>query len=342
VKKQDRGSRIEAPRRKFVKTGKAVGGLLVLMPFLWLGVAPVVAQTYPSKPVRFVLPFPPGGPTDILGRIVGQKLAEALGQPVVVDNRGGAGGNVGTEFASKQPADGYNIALVSPALVYSPSLYKKLGYDPVRDFAPISLVAQIPNVLLIHPSVPARTLKDLVQLAKANPGKLNFGSGGLGTGQHLAGETLKVLANVNMVHVPYKGSNLAMLAMIGGEIDMVVIGIPPALQQIQSGRVRALAILAAQRSPALPNVPTAAEAGMPGYEVSSWYGVVAPAGTPREIVSRLNAELTKSMHSADGRERIVGAGFDPMTRTPEQFAAFIKTELARGAKIIQAAGIKPE
>lgn len=305
-------------------------------------IAPLYAQTYPAKPVRFILPFPPGGPTDILGRAVGQKLSEGLGQPVVVENRPGAGGNVGTEFAAKQPHDGYTIALVSPALIYSPSLYKKLGYDPVRDFAPISLVAQIPNVLLVHPTVPAKSLKELVQLAKAHPGKLNFGSGGLGTGQHLAGETLKVIAKVNMVHVPYKGSNQAMMGMMGGEIDMVVIGIPPALQQIQTGRVRALAVLAAARSPALPNVPSSKEAGFPGYEVLSWYGVVAPAGTPREIVTRLNSELVKIMRSPAGSERIVAAGFDTMSSTPEQFAEFIKTEIARGARIIKAAGIQPE
>ena len=305
-------------------------------------IAPLYAQTYPAKPVRFILPFPPGGPTDILGRAVGQKLSEALGQPVVVDNRPGAGGNVGTEFAAKQAPDGYAIALVSPALIYSPSLYKKLGYDPVRDFAPIALVAQIPNVLLVHPTVPAKNLKELVQLAKAHPGKLNFGSGGLGTGQHLAGETLKVLAKVNMVHVPYKGSNQAMMGMMGGEVDMVVIGIPPALQQIQTGRVRALAVLAAERSAALPNVPSAKEAGFPGYEVLSWYGVVTPAGTPREIVNRLNSELVKIMRSPAGSERIVSAGFDTMSSTPEQFAEFIKAELARGARIIKAAGIQPE
>lgn len=305
-------------------------------------IAPLYAQTYPTKPVRFILPFPPGGPTDILGRAVGQKLSEGLAQPVVVENRPGAGGNIGTEFAAKQPHDGYTIALVSPALIYSPSLYKKLGYDPVRDFAPISLVAQIPNVLLVHPTVPAKSLKELVQLAKAHPGKLNFGSGGLGTGQHLGAETLKVIAKINMVHVPYKGSNQAMMSMLGGEVDMVIIGIPPALQQIQTGRVRALAVLATTRSPALPNVPTSKESGFPGYEVLSWYGVVAPAGTPRDIVNRLNSELVKIMKSPQGRERIVAAGFDTMTSTPEQFAEFIKTEIARGARLIKAAGIQPE
>jgi tripartite-type tricarboxylate transporter receptor subunit TctC len=289
-----------------------------------------VAQGYPAKPLRMILPFPPGGPTDVLGRVVGQKLGEALGQPVVVDNRPGAGGNVGTEYASKQPADGYTLALISPALAISPSLYRKLGYDAVRDFTPVALVAQIPNALLVHPSVPAKTLKEFVQLARANPGKLNFGSGGLGTGQHLAGEMLNVLEQVKMVHVPYKGSNQAMLGMIGGQIDMIVIGTPTAVPQVQAGRVRALAILAPK------------DAGYPGFQVLSWYGVVAPAGTPREIVARLNGELTRIMKSADGRERMTGAGFDPMTSTPEYFAEFLQAEIARYAKIIKASGIQPE
>jgi tripartite-type tricarboxylate transporter receptor subunit TctC len=297
---------------------------------------------YPAKVVRMILPFPPGGPTDILGRVVGQKLTEHLGQPVVIDNRPGAGGNVGTEYASKQPPDGYTIALISPALAISPSLYKKLGYDPAKDFAPVALVAQIPNVLLIHPSVPAKTLKEFVQLAKANPGKLNFGSGGLGTGQHLAGETLNVLEKIKMVHVPYKGSNQAMLGMIGGQIDMIVIGTPPAVPQVQAGRVRALAVLAGERVAALPEVPSAKEAGFPGFQVLSWYGIVAPAGTPREIVGRLNAELTKIMKSPDGRERITGAGFDPMTSTPEYFSEFLQAEMARYAKVIKASGIQAD
>jgi tripartite-type tricarboxylate transporter receptor subunit TctC len=297
---------------------------------------------YPAKVVRMILPFPPGGPTDILGRVVGQKLTEHLGQPVVIDNRPGAGGNVGTEYASKQAPDGYTIALISPALAISPSLYKKLGYDPAKDFAPVALVAQIPNVLLVHPSVPAKTLKEFVQLARVNPGKLNFGSGGLGTGQHLAGETLNVLEKIKMVHVPYKGSNQAMLGMIGGQIDMIVIGTPPAVPQVQAGRVRALAVLAGERVAALPEVPSAKEAGFPGFQVLSWYGIVAPAGTPREIVARLNAELTKIMKSPDGRERITGAGFDPMTSTPEYFSEFLQAEMARYAKVIKASGIQAD
>ncbi len=303
---------------------------------------PVAAQTYPAKPLRMILPFPPGGPTDILGRVVGQKLSEVLGQPVVVDNRPGAGGNLGTEYASKQPPDGYTLALVSPALAISPSLYKKLGYHPLTDFAPVSLVAQIPNVLLIHPSVPAKTLKEFVQLARRSPGKLNFGSGGLGTGQHLAGEMLNVLAGIKMVHVPYKGSNQAMLGMIGGEIDMIVIGTPPAVPQVQAGRVRALAVLAAERAPALPDTPTAKEAGFADFKVLSWYGIVMPAGTPRDIVMKLNGEIARIMKSPDGRERITGAGFEPLSTAPEQFAEFLQAEMARYARVIKAAGIQPE
>ena len=297
---------------------------------------------YPAKVVRMILPFPPGGPTDILGRVVGQKLTENLGQPVVIDNRPGAGGNVGTDYASKQAPDGYTIVLVSPALAISPSLYKKLGYDPVKDLTMVSLVAQIPNVLLVHPSVPARTLKDFVQLARGNPDTLNFGSGGVGTGQHLAGEMLNVLTKIKLVHVPYKGSNQAMMGMIGGQIEMVVIGIPSAVQQVQAGRVRALAVLAGERSPMLPNVPTSKEAGFAGFEVLSWYGIAAPAGTPREIVARLSGELNKIMKSADGRERLTAAGFDPAFSTPEYFSEFLQSEIMRYAKVVKAAGIQPE
>ena len=300
------------------------------------------AQTYPAKQVRFVLPFPPGGPTDILGRTLSQKLTEQTGQAFVLDNRPGAGGNLGAEIAAKSAPDGYTIVLCAPSLAISPHLYKKMNYDPVKDLAPVSLVAQIHNVLLIHPSVRAKTLKELVAWAKSNPGKLNFGSGGVGTSNHLGGELLRSLAKIDIVHVPFKGSNQAMLGVIGGQVDMVVIGTPPAVPQIQAGKVRPLALLAAERHPEIPNVPTAKEVGFPGYEVLTWYGILAPAGTPREIVTRLNAELRAITTSQDGRERIRAAGFDPATSTPEQFAEFIKLETGRWGKVIRDAGIKAE
>ena len=304
--------------------------------------APVAAQTYPSKPIRFILPFPPGGPTDILGRIIGQKYAVQLGQPVVPENRPGAGGNVGTEYGSKQAPDGYSLVLASPSLSISPTLYKKLGYDPVKDFAPVTTVGQIPNVLLVHPSVPAKTLKELVQLAKAHPGKLNFGSGGLGTVNHLGSEMFKSLNGVSMVHVPYKGSNEAMVGMMGGHVDMVVIGVPSALPHIRAGRVRALAALTHERLPYLPDVPTSKEAGIANYEVITSYGMLVPAGTPRDIVNRLNAEWIKIAAMADTRERLQAAGYEPSTSTPEQYGDFIKAEIVRWAKVIRDAKLNIE
>lgn len=300
------------------------------------------AETYPAKSIRFIVPFPPGGPTDVLARVLGQKLSEQMGQPVVLDNRPGAGGNLGFELAAKSAPDGYTIVLGAPPLAISPHLYAKLNYDPVRDFEPISLVASMPNVLLVHPSVPAKTLKELVQLAKASPGKLNFGSGGAGTSNHLGGELLKSMTKIDIVHVPYKGASQAMLGLIGGQIDIVVIGTPTAIPQIHAGKVRALAVLSSSRLPAIANVPTAGEAGFPGYEVTTWYGVLVPAGTSKDIVARLNTELAKVMTVPASRDRIVGAGFDPMTSTPQQFTEFIKAESVRWGKVIKDAGIRAE
>ena len=301
------------------------------------------AETYPAKSIRFIVPFPPGGPTDVLARVLGQKLSEQMGQPVVLDNRPGAGGNLGLELAAKSAPDGYTLLLGAVGtLTISPYLYAKLNYDPARDFQPISLVASMPNVLLVHPSVPAKTLKELVQLAKASPGKLNFGSGGAGTSNHLGGELLKSMTKIDIVHVPYKGASQAMLGLIGGQIDIVVIGTPTAIPQIQAGKVRALAVLSSSRLPAIANVPTAGEAGFPGYEVTTWYGVLVPAGTSKDIVARLNTELAKVMTVPASRDRIVGAGFDPMTSTPQQFAEFIKAESLRWGKVIKDAGIRAE
>ena len=300
------------------------------------------AQAYPAKPVRMIFPFPPGGPTDLLGRAIAQKLSDQLGQQFVADTRPGAGGNLGLELAAKAPPDGYTIVLSSPLVAISPSLYAKLNYDPAKDLAPIAQVAVIQNVLLVHPSVPAKTLKDLIQLARRSPGKFSFGSGGVGTTTHLAPELLQSLATIRMVHVPYKGSGQALIGLIGGDVDLLIMAVPAAAGQIQAGKVRALAVLSAQRSPVVPAIPTAKEAGVDNFEVPIWYGILAPAATPREIIARLNGELVKALTAPDLKERLATAGIEPVTGTPEQFAAFIKSETARYATVIKDAGIKPE
>src|SRR6266851_4817352 len=305
----------------------AVGGKLAralrLLPLAVLGTAlvpwPAPAQTsdaWPSRPLRFILPFPPGGGTDILGRLIAERLAANLGQPVVTENRGGAGGNVGAEAAARSAPDGYTIVLVAPSLAISKTLYSKLNYDPVKDFAPVSLVATVPNVMVTHPSVPAATLAEFIRLAKTKPGEMNFGSGGSGTSNHLAGELFNIVAGVKLVHVPYKGVNLAMNDVLSGQIHLVVIGVPAAAPHIKAGKLRALALVAPQRAAALPEVPTAAEAGLPNFEVTTWYGILAPAGTPKAIVTRLNAELVKTMHAPDLKDRLAAMANDPATSSP--------------------------
>src|SRR5258706_9860379 len=243
------------------------------------------ARCYPAKPVRVIFPCPRGGPTDLLGRAVAQKLSDQTGQQFIADTRPGAGGNLGRERAAKAPPGGYTIVLSSPLVAISPSLYAKLNYDPARDLAPIAQIAVIQNVLLVHPSVPAKTLKELIALARRSPGKFTFGSGGIGTTTHLAPELLQSLAGIKMVHVPYKGSGQALVGMIGGEVDMLIMAVPAAASQIQAGRARAIAVLSAQRSVVIPNTPTAAEAGLEHFEVPIWYGMLAPAATPREILT---------------------------------------------------------
>ena len=298
-------------------------------------------DVYPNKPVKLILPFPPGGPTDILGRLISEKLSISLGQPVVTENRGGAGGNVGAEAAARSAPDGYTIVLVAPSLAISPTLYSKLNYDPVKDFAPISLVATIPNVLVTQPAL-ASNLGEFIATAREKPGVLNFGSGGSGTSNHLAGELFNIVAGVKLVHVPYKGVNLAMQDVLAGSIHLVVIGVPAAAPHIKSGRLRALAVIAPQRLPTLPDVPTAAEAGLPNFEVTTWYGILAPAATPRPIVTRLNGELVKIMNSTDVEERLARMGTDPRTSTPEEFAAYIKQEIAKWGDVVRKAGLKAE
>ena len=297
--------------------------------------APLCAQTYPNRPIKLILPFPPGGATDILGRVIGQKLAERLGQPVVPENHPGAAGNLGVEFASKQRPDGYTIVLANQTFAVSSLIYKKVNLDPVKDLAPITLVAEIPNVLVVRPSLPVKNLKEFVDYARNNPGKLNFGSGGIAGSGHLAGEMLNSLAKVKLVHVPYKGANQAMIGVMGNEVDMVVIGTPAAVPQIQAGKVRALAVLQDERVPSLPNVPTAKEAGIDNFEVVNWYGLLAPAGTPRSIISRLNEEWGRIVSMADTKEQMLKAGTDPLSCTPEKFSEAIKAEIARWGKVIK-------
>ena len=297
---------------------------------------------YPSKPVRLILPFPPGGGTDLLGRLIAERLAASLGQPVVTENRGGAGGNVGAAAAARAAPDGYTIVLVAPSLAISPTLYAKLNYDAVKDFAPIAMVASVPNVMLTHPSVPAQTLREFIELAKANPGKLNFGSGGSGTSNHLAGELFNLRTGAKLVHVPYKGVNLAMNGVLAGEVQLVFIGVPVPAPHVKAGRLRALAVVARERSPLLPEVPTAEEAGLPNFDITTWYAILAPAGTPRPIINRLNAELTRVVQASDVKERLAVMATEPMTSSPEECAAYIQREIAKWGDVIRRANLRAD
>ncbi len=302
----------------------------------------VIAQTYPTKPIRMLMPFPPGGPTDVVGRLVAQKLSEQIGQSVVADSRPGASGNVGLEIASKAPADGYTIVLSSPVIALSPLLYGKLNYDPWKDLAPIALVGAIRNVLVVHPSVPANNLKELIAIARKQPGSLSYGSGGIGTTTHLAPELFKSLEKLDILHVPYKGSGLALIGLASGQVDMEVVAASVALSQVQSKRVRAIAVLSPERLADYPGVATTKEQGYANFEISVWYGMLAPAGTPRDIINRLNAELVKAVHAPDMKARYAQAGVEPLSSTPDEFGRFIQSEAARFGKVIKEAGIKGE
>ena len=304
--------------------------------------AALLAQTYPAKTIRMILPFPPGGPTDITGRLIAQKLSEQLGQTVVPENRPGAAGNLGLELGAKAPPDGYAITLTAPPLTVSPSLYAKLNYDAVRDFAPVSLVAAIQNIMVVHNSVPAKNVKEFIALARRNPGKLNFSSSGAGSTNHLASELLKVRFKLDMVHVPFKGSGPALVALMSGEVDMGTMAVPGAIPIVRANKVRPLAVLSEGRVPALPEVPNMKESGVDDFVVPIWYGILAPAGTPREIVNRLNSEIHKALASADIQQRLASSGVEPLVSTPEYFTDFIKSETVRYAKIIKDAGIKAQ
>ena len=301
-----------------------------------------LAQTYPVKPIRMIVSFPAGGPSDVLGRALMLKLAEQLGQNIVPDNRVGAGGNLGIALAAKSAPDGYTILITSPTIAISPSLYSHLDYDAARDLAPVARLASIQNVLLVHPSVPAKSLGEFIALARSQPGKLNYGSGGPGTTNHLANELLMSLAGIKLVHVPYKGATIATLALIGGEIDEVIVSAATVLPQIRAGRVRALAVLAENRVAALPEVPTAKEAGVDGLVVPIWYAMFAPAATPREIVTRLNHEIVKALTAPDLREKLAASGIEAWPGSPEELAALVRSETARYAAIIEKAGVRAD
>lgn len=297
------------------------------------------AQSFPSKPVRLILPFPPGGPSDIQGRVLAQQLSEQIGQTVVSDNRPGVGGNFGLEVASKAPPNGYTIVLSSPTVAISPSLYKRLNYNADTDLAPVARLTTIENVLVVHPSVPAKSLNEFVELARTHSGKLNFGSGGAGTTNHLANEMLQHIAKIKMVHIPFKGATLAVLSLISGEVDEVVVSVPSVMPYIKAGKVRPLAVLSSKRVPQLPNVPTGIEAGYKGLTISIWYGIFAPAGTPRNIVMRLNQEITKALNAPALKKRLVNLGIQPWPGSPEELASLVRSEKERFAALIKAAGI---
>jgi tripartite-type tricarboxylate transporter receptor subunit TctC len=299
------------------------------------------AQKYPEKNVRMVVAFPTGA-SYILAILVSEKLREGLGQPVVPDFRPGAGGNVAAELVAKAPSDGYTLLLTSGSIAISPSLFPKLGYDTFRDFAPISLLASVPNVMVVHPSVPARTLQELVKLAKSQPGKLNYGSGGFGSGSQLGSELFKSLARLEITHVPYKGAAIAMNAMLSGEVDMVTSTVPATIPYINAGRLRGLAIMAAERVAALPSVPTAAQAGMPGLIVTTWYGLFAPANVRPEVIERLNGEIGRFMRTPEVVGQLTKVGLDAAPNTPADFARFVRVEADKWGRVIRAANIKPE
>jgi tripartite-type tricarboxylate transporter receptor subunit TctC len=305
--------------------------------------AAAYAQAYPVKPIRMIVAYPPGGGTDIVGRVIAQELGETLGQSVVVENRGGASGNIGTELAAHAAPDGYTVLMgnVAPNAI-NVSLFKNLPFDPVADFAPVTLVASTPNILVVHPSMPARTVKDVIALAKAKPGTLNFASAGVGSSSHLAGELFRILGGAEIVHVPYKGAGPAMVDVLSGQVQLYFATMPAAMPHVKSGKLVPVAVTSAKRSRALPDLPTIAESGVPGYEASTWYGLLAPAHTPGAAIARLHDGVVAILAKPALREKLAGQGFEPVGDSPEEFAAYIRSEIAKWSKVIRDAGIRAE
>jgi tripartite-type tricarboxylate transporter receptor subunit TctC len=300
------------------------------------------AQTYPTKPVRLIVPFAPGGGTDIIGRAIAPHLGQAFGQQVIVDNRPGAGTIIGAEIAARSPPDGYTIFMgINGTMAINPSMYRKLPYDPVKDFAPIAMLGVGPNVLVVHPSLPARSVKDLIAIAKARPGQLSFASSGTGGAPHLAGELLKSMAKIDMTHIPYKGAGPATVDLVAGHVQVMFAGLGAAIPHIKSGRLRGIAVASAKRSASIPELPTIADT-LPGFEASTWFALFAPAGTPKDIVARLNSEVIKVMGRKDVQQQLLAQGYEAGTSTPEQLAALLKQDIPRWASVIRGAGITPE
>jgi tripartite-type tricarboxylate transporter receptor subunit TctC len=326
---------MEKSRRR-EKARVAVAGLLLF------ALAGAASGQYPSRPVRFIVPSAAGGGTDIIARAISLKLAETLGQPFVVENRPGAGQMIGIELAAKSPADGYTILMAASTLAINPIMYKKVPYDPVRDFAPITQAATLPNVLVVHPSLPVKSVAELIAYAKANPGKLNFASAGIGTSPQMSIELLKSMAGIDMVHIPYKGTSPGVVDLLAGQVLVMAPNVLTALPHIKAGKLRALAVTSTKRTEALPEVPTVAEAGLPGYDSTQWYGVLAPAGTQTQIVARLHGEIVRALRDAEVGKRLAADGAEAVGSSPEEFAAFIKSESEKWAKVALAAGIKPE
>ena len=312
---------------------RGAGGVLLLLS------AVAAAQGYPTKPIRLILPVAAGSTSDTIGRMVARNLSERLGQQMVVDNQPGAGGNIGVPIAARAAADGYTMLMISSAQAISPHIYAKLTYDIARDFAPVTLIADGLYMLTVHPSVPARSVKELIALARARRGELSFGSAGVGTGTHLTGELFKSAATIDLLHVPYRGMGPAITELVGGQISMAFLGLPSGLPQMQAGKVRALAVTSAARSNAARDLPTLSEAGLPGFEATTWQGFVVPAGTPRDVIARLNAESARAVQAAEVRERYAALGVEPVSNTPAQFAAYIQSEIVKWGKAVRGTGL---
>jgi tripartite-type tricarboxylate transporter receptor subunit TctC len=325
-----------------MQSAPEVLGLVLMAALLGGNASARAADGYPSRPIRFIVPFPPGGGNDIVGRIVAHKLGEGLGQQVVVDNRGGAGGIVGTEITAKAPADGYTLLVNNISLAVNHTLVKKLPYDTLKDLAPIGLIGRQPNLVIVHPAVPAKSMRELLDLARAKPGEFNYGSGGIGTASHLATEMLKLMTQVELVHVPYKGLGPALTDLLGARVQLIISTMASALPHMKAGKLRALAVTTAHRSAFFPEVPTMAEAGVKGYEFSTWYGLLVPAGTPRAIVERLNAASTNALASPAVKDQFAAQGLEASPSSPQEFGAYLRSEVAKWGKVVKASGATTE